>query len=455
MSPTPAASASLSTLPPELLLRVMEMLPTPRDLWLLVSADPRASRLVASASTGPAILDAVISRAVDADVVPPNMVHVLGLVALLRAGSSSSGRLLVPRPPVSLAALTCSSSWAQFRDAHLPTRRTMRPRYGQDSSSPAPPLREVLTGPGARYVSARQVLHLIRRVDCLAAECFDSFIARWMQTKPQHLVNKGDSYSFRPGGADTSVHVPGWKLRFEGYQYETRTGGPPTRAEMTLIQNGLWDLQLAWDLKAACGRSLHVADDCARLPWPSEDLRVVADMALSDLLLITGSQQTVATEAVASVRSFLQDRDEVLHGGEPTRLPSPAADRQGYYYSWPPYPGEELVGKKAGWGARWARTLCSRQDSPLRTMGFEPFRRLGIGIWSMERLAEFELLRPGEGASRSPKGELPDMNMYTNDMYFTWKSLLTADQAAELEASLDEDARVRAQTPQSSDGEAE
>ncbi|RDW68672.1 hypothetical protein BP5796_09329 [Coleophoma crateriformis] len=62
--------------------------------------------------------------------------------------------------------------------------------------------------------------------------------------------------------------------------------------------------------------------------------------------------------------------------------------------------------------------------SPLRYTTFKPFRKFGFAIWDRKRMFTLELLNPPYSVM---------LRNYDGELYFTWKSILSPDELAEIE----------------------
>ncbi|KFA55737.1 hypothetical protein S40293_10088 [Stachybotrys chartarum IBT 40293] len=247
-------------------------LPDLQSLDHLLLALPCALRLFHD--EGPRILEGVLNHAVKAESMAEQVTETMRLVSLVQS-------------PASLAVAAAGLN--AFKDAYIHNDTVkLKPNL---PSTKAPPLPVIFSNPAPGF-SARKLLLLSRRITSLAFDCFDFFYDQWKQATPQHLANPRDSYR------DGRPRLP-WRKSFQGCPYKFDPGGPPYWIEMQHILDGLWNVQLIYELN-------NTAKE-ARLPWPAADVALAGTLDPSTLFRLE------RLEAVVSVLYFFsQIRD--AHG---------------------------------------------------------------------------------------------------------------------------------------------
>ncbi|KAH9237540.1 hypothetical protein K456DRAFT_1940227 [Colletotrichum gloeosporioides 23] len=251
----------------------------------------------------------------------------------------------------------------------------------QDPSliSAAPSLAHLLRGQSPQLV--RGVLLTARRICCLMWACLDYYRT--------------------------------WRQNPRGRPYTPQPLSPPCWMEEQRVMRGFWRLQLLLDLKLATSED--------RLDWALKD----SHEGLSPDVLFAG--WTWQKEEFLTVVDFVDH----IQGGSilsqrSRSLPVPS---QAYASSrsWqdPAYPGVPPC-----WMIYIVK-LLKHPYSPIRGVPFWPYRQLGLAIWQQNKLEVLELsvVRCAPGGVHRPT--LP------GDQEFTWRSLLSQDLIAELQASME------------------
>ncbi|KFA81994.1 hypothetical protein S40288_10355 [Stachybotrys chartarum IBT 40288] len=271
-------------------------------------------------------------------------------------------------------------------------------------STKAPPLPVIFSNPAPGF-SARSLLLLSRRITSLAYDCFDFFHDQWKQATPQHLANPRDSYR------DGRPRLP-WRKSFQGCPYEFDPGGPPYWIEMQHILDGLWNVQLTYELNNAAKE--------ARLPWPAADVALAGTLDPSTLFRLD------RLEAVVSVLFFLsqtKDAHSVFRqlsrgfSDSPLQLPRPSARH------WPETTNlrKGPLHDCGGYSFVCAQIHSNDFISPFRDISFSAFRPLGLGLWSQSRLITGELVSQPLDVPGPPRAIVL---LSPSNKLFTWRSLL-------------------------------
>ncbi|KEY73908.1 hypothetical protein S7711_10199 [Stachybotrys chartarum IBT 7711] len=376
-------------------------LPDLQSLDRLLLALPCALRLFHD--EGPRILEGVLNHAVKAESMAEQVTETMRLVSLVQS-------------PASLAV--DAAGLDAFKDEYI-HNDTVKLKPNPPSTK-APPLPVIFSNPAPGF-SARKLLLLSRRITSLAYDCFDFFHDQWKQATPQHLANPRDSYR------DGRPRLP-WRKSFQGCPYEFDPGGPPYWIEMQHILDGLWNVQLTYELNNAAKE--------ARLPWPAADVALAGTLDPSTLFRLD------RLEAVVSVLFFLsqtKDAHSVFRqlsrgfSDSPLQLPRPSARH------WPETTNlrKGPLHDCGGYSFVCAQIHSNDFISPFRDISFSAFRPLGLGLWSQSRLITGELVSQPLDVPGPPRAIVL---LSPSNKLFTWRSLLRREDidahVAQLEAEV-------------------
>ncbi|KAM0345852.1 hypothetical protein ACHAPU_006206 [Fusarium lateritium] len=313
---------------------------------------------------------------------------------------------------------------------------------------------------GTQSFSPRKMLFLIRKIIALSEECFQFFHARLDGVKPQHLAHR--SYNLGPLPWNDRPDGQPWG---ESYEFDSGLVGPSWREMQSLIF-GFCNLQLRYELSNA----IHEG----RLDWPSSDVEVIRDLGSVEKCLpdsgawfLLNSWESVwsallyvqSLEGVPDESSCLGNVDaenrrlpftdpgfndprlNPLKGGY-LHLPQPKLDTPDF--KWPITASRQplLVNQDNSFAINCSYSIifnggCYAQDifcwggaaELAEGLSFRPFRRLGFGIWDVDRLGEMQMLdNPTRG--RKPK----IFEDWPENQLFTWISLLSPEEKEGLRA---------------------
>ncbi|KAF4848015.1 hypothetical protein CGCSCA4_v005293 [Colletotrichum siamense] len=384
----------MEDLPVEILEQILFSITDLRSLYHLVVASPAASRVFGSAEAGPKALDHVFGESM-----APEVITLVSLVSLIRTAS-------LEYPP--------APSVQDFVEKYTQCHKDRDPSL----ISAAPSLAHLLRGQPPHLI--RGVLLTARRICCLTWACLEYYRSQWASVTPCHLENG----PFAWGARDKA-----WRENPQGRPYTPQPLSPPCWMEEQRVMRGFWRLQLLLDLK--------LATSADRLDWALKN----SDEGLSPDVLFAG--WTWQKEEFLTVVDFVDH----IQGGSilSQRSRSLPAPSQTYASSrsWqdPAYPG--VV------DPRWPREVLSKDQppcwmiyivkllkhpySPIRGVPFWPYRQLGLAIWQQDKLEALEL----SFTSYASRGIGRPTSR--GDIVFTWRSLLSQDLIAELQASMEAD----------------
>ncbi|KAM5354662.1 hypothetical protein ACJ41O_001309 [Fusarium nematophilum] len=436
-----------ATLPPELIAPILAELPDLRDLYAITLSSPYVFHFMSS-RLGIDVLQTILQRPSFPDIRLASWIpYLLGLVALVRQSPSSLGDGVASFIATYIMPTVNQNQLGE----QVPELRCCPP-----DSLPKIRLRDVMKGEPHAF-TPREMLFLVWRIDKLAAACFNFFLHRMKDTRPQHLVDKTFSLSRLPW--DRRPDGRSW-----GESYAIDVGGEASWYEMQRLTLGFWTLQLCYELSNAASEG--------RLKWSDTDVDAVRAMGSGMCMPGVGkSSLWIAREPLWAAFIYVQhlegreeemscvgDTDVSNNGysvffntgfkplGDkyPLRLPSPRPETSAPRLDWPPaipppppfsckneqdaftyHCHKALLGCK---GLRWAGPILCPRGLVRLTEGllFRPFRRLGFGIWDDERLIRMEML---DDPMRRREGRF---SVWCQDQMFTWTSLLRPEEMEEL-----------------------
>lgn len=249
----------------------------------------------------------------------------------------------------------------------------------------------------------RRVLSIYAQIVHLTVACLDRYLEKFNALRPENIVDPETRY------LKDLKKTPPWTQRFESFKVPVSDYGPPVWEEEQRVSRSLWRIQLFYDLRTAAGQS--------RLGWPAEDVARLQIMKERDLFVKWSLRYEA--EEIYTVTEYLDHARAanlvVFHdpsgssGGcnrGPRRLPflrHPVERR------WPtprrpyPEPVTQMYKIDSGtFGLRQWQLLSEMPFSPLRTVKFDSYRRLGLALWCQERVQAIglsPLSRKGPGTS--------------------------------------------------------
>ncbi|KAJ5211728.1 uncharacterized protein N7498_003374 [Penicillium cinerascens] len=308
------------------------------------------------------------------------------------------------------------------------TVRDVCPRRLDDPRPTSPPLPNDLPD-NTPIPTIRRVLSIYAQIVHLTVACLDHYLERFNVLRPENIVDPETRYSMN------LKKTPPWTQRFESFKAPVSDHGPPVWEEEQRVSRALWRIQLFYDLRAAAGQS--------RLGWPAEDVARLQIMKERDLF-VNWSLRYEAEE-IYTVTEYLDHARAanivVFHdpsgsgcGGNrgPQRLPflrHPVERR----WPTPRRPFLEPVTQTytidfATLGLQQWQLLSEMRLSPLRTVKFDSYRRLGVALWCQERVQAIGL------APLNRKGPETSINLAL--WQFAWRSILDPREVVEVEKRL-------------------
>ncbi|RFU30695.1 hypothetical protein B7463_g5665, partial [Scytalidium lignicola] len=280
--------------------------------------------------------------------------------------------------------------------------------------------------------TVRRILSLHVQIVHLTVACLEHYLEKFNALRPENIVDPETRYS------RDLKKIPPWTQRFESFGVPVSDYGPPVWEEEQRVSRALWRIQLFYDLRTAAGRS--------RLGWPAEDVARLQNMKERNLFVKWSLRYEA--EEIQTVTEYLNHAPAanlfVSHdpsgssssGGcsrSPQRLPflrHPVERR------WPtprrpdPEPVTQTYKIDSGtFGLRQWQLLSEMPFSPLRTVKFDSYRRLGVALWCQGRVQAIGLSplnRKGPGTS----------SINLSLWQFAWRSILDPREVGEVEQRL-------------------
>ncbi|PTU21633.1 hypothetical protein P175DRAFT_0492274 [Aspergillus ochraceoroseus IBT 24754] len=259
----------------------------------------------------------------------------------------------------------------------------------------------------------RRILSVYAQISYLTSACIQLCLQRFQAIQPENIVNPEARYHATSGPRKDKI-AP-WKQTFESVQVPFHDFGPPTWDEEQRVSRALWRIQLFYDLRTAAAQS--------RLGWSSQDLKHLQSMHERDLYV--GGRSRYEPMEIDTVIDYLNHvrgagspRGDSSKASPPLRLPflSHPVKRK-----WPipkrPPPGSSHFKFSVdipAFGLKEYKVLAGLHFSPLRTVRFDFYRRLGIAFWCQKRIQEAGLCPTYPGAR----------SINVSSWLFAWRSIL-------------------------------
>jgi hypothetical protein len=430
----------LELLSPEILLDIITRLPGLDTLNNLLRASPRSRRLFNHEAL--TITEAVLSRA--DSLLPPQIQELIRAVILARSSALPFRTL---------------GDFLKFLRGNLPERRLMNP----PPTTALSPNSLVLIAPSPAILLS--IVATAHHISVLTHACLNSYLSRVRDPSfiTQHCHEKGFSYTHRYRLREK--WAPPWERVFVGTPVKMRDTGPPSWVEEMRVLRALWLIQLAGDVQ------ILATNDNNALGWPREDVERISSIEPEDLTLITElPPYHGGVEEVRTVTEYLEELEEqktvrpIAEEGLYYRLPRLLRDSTdaawttqepeactltwgnvGYTYDYgnkvvriepTPEIREHYSFPLASEGQDWGQTrnaldseapgtyffmnlTRNTYNSPLFSVKYDAFRRLGFGIWDQKRMHFLGLMN----------GAHPPYERH-EFYFFAWKSLLSAEEIA-------------------------
>lgn len=230
--------------------------------------------------------------------------------------------------------------------------------------------------------------------------------------------------------------IPAWDRRPEGQKYDLPHQEPPSWSEEQRVSRAFWHVLSFYNLR--------IAGIISKLNWPKKDLEKL--LAIGPIDLHTDLRgipaQKFPDEEVLTILDYIEEihMDDVsvnvLDGKSPISLLRPN-DRR--YWPAPLPPATHIERKRMilpTFPIAIFNSLTVNDWSPLKNVSFGSFRKLGFALWSRHRMADSGFDHPDPTNKNQQKRSL-------DSYYFTWRSILSAEEIEEVERPLRENIRHR------------
>ncbi|RYO84412.1 hypothetical protein DL764_009337 [Monosporascus ibericus] len=391
--------ASFESIPPEILLHIIRHVPDLRSLHSSALAAPSVFRLWGD--FGANILQTITSNRI---VTTPQVRDLILLVALLRSGE--------------MPAWSLDIFVEQF----------MRPTMMNQPPEPSC----VVPSPSACPFS---VLTTASRIYNLTQSCLEHYLDKLRAVQPRLRRPADPKFSYMAPYGPDELMVPGWQRQTDGVPYNTPYMGPASWEEAQVVLRAFWRLQMFHDFKRAALNSRLTA-------FPRLDVERIVGLRLEELFPCVHPHMTQYHE-ILSVSDYLQEPDasthlidrppgrKVDHMTGPPEIPKDA-------YCLVSYTGKvrHLSYVPDGlWRRPWIHPihqLIHDEQSPIRGVSFEVFRRLGFVLWDENRLAALGLAQTPPVRGQKPP---PVKGHWT--YWYSWRSILSKEELSQVEMRLE------------------
>lgn len=316
------------------------------------------------------------------------------------------------------------------------TAKDIRPQRPGDPRPTSAPLPHDLPD-NTPIPTIRRVLSICAQIAYLTVVCLEHYLEKFNALRPDNMVDPEARYS------RDLKRIPPWTQRFKSFKAPVNNYGPPVWEEEERVSCALWRNQLFYDLLTAAGQS--------RLSWPAEDLARLQSMKEQDLfvkwsLAYEAEEIQTVTEYLDHARAtnlvVSHDASGSSSGGCSRDPPRLLFLRQPVERRWPtprrpdPEPVTQSYKIDLGtFGLRQWQLLSETPFSPLRTVKFDSYRRLGVALWCQKRIQAIGL------SPLNRKGPEPSINLSL--WQFAWRSILDPREVGEVEKRLQNEWEVR------------
>ncbi|KAK8075257.1 hypothetical protein PG997_009920 [Apiospora hydei] len=278
----------------------------------------------------------------------------------------------------------------------------------------------------------RSFLATVNNIHAWSHACLDHLIQRSLQLRPSTLVSLG------PGGSP--------REQFQGAEghegHRPQNTGPPSWVEEQRMVKAFWRLQFFLELRGAGARGL--LDEA----WPRQDLDILLTsifgsfyevfeferqqlLTAYDFFVLATGRATTITASEVSLRDAA-DGLPIISKKEATTSSRPVlscAEQPSFGFREDIFDqGPEHL-DRTPMSYHFQDFMSSRdlQASPLLGVPFEPYRKFGFAIWDNRRMADLGFRAPKPGSM------VKNRTFY----YFRWRSILTEEELAQRQPSLD------------------
>ncbi|KAH8646796.1 hypothetical protein BX600DRAFT_503656 [Xylariales sp. PMI_506] len=288
-----------------------------------------------------------------------------------------------------------------------------------------------------------------RRIDYMVTKCLQFYLDRFRALRLFHLTDT--KFVFGSGnykGRSQPHYIGAWEQNPSQTAFPVYNIGSPTWLEEQRVLRAFWRFQLFNDLKTAREKSL--------LEWSDTDLKRLDEATVMDLhdpfgdyndfddsspepeLVLDEDHEPniyqqdtlVENEAVRYAMEYTE-AEQVVVPEDPvkTRKDWPIlveGEMDWEYFSYHNYAPHaffhEVMGSSHG-------QVINGPCSPIQHISFDPFRRLGFAIWSIERMVGYGFLQPIWNPEKSESENKP---FTRNSVLNAWRSVLSDDELAEV-----------------------
>lgn len=249
-------------------------------------------------------------------------------------------------------------------------------------------------------------LRLASDIERLTQSFFETHLNRVNGITPSHLLNPSFHFSYQP----LDDHP-------EGRPYRPAKCGPPSWVEHHRVYRALWRIQLYYDLAPSIESEEGPHRVWGRLtPWELDEIQCVYDHLQE-----------------------LQPPENDPSDSQPS-LSLPNIKPPNTTQLWVAQPPPEDHDTAVAWrqdleaadhvspGYNFFHGPCVRMpSSPLEKSSFRAFRRLGFGIWDLQKMAGLEMLNLPKKMNAPANGQWyvmgVDRRLSLDDLFFTWMSV--------------------------------
>jgi hypothetical protein len=208
----------------------------------------------------------------------------------------------------------------------------------------------------------------------------------------------------------------------EGRPYEIPAQEPPSWIEEHRVLRDMWLVQAFYETQKA---RLD-----GRLAWTEAEMALLEGLSAVDFYDLFAYR----AKQVLSVVDFFDHLSSERTSGTPMafRLPHPPCEDHGGFhlvcapelqFAFNEDKWEQGRGRLDShtWAWRFNRFVATGPRSPLPCISFEPYRRYGFAFWDNKRLTSLGVFH----------GDRARAMLQPDDLYFTWRSILTDEEIEE------------------------
>ncbi|KAH8803396.1 hypothetical protein F5884DRAFT_506855 [Xylogone sp. PMI_703] len=345
---------------------------------------------------------------------------------LIRAIFSKDNMCDQIRESISLIAMLGSCSFeypsidAFITDFIHATVRHIRAR--RIDEPPPPALLPTDLPDSTPILTIRRILSLYVQITYLTVSCLEHYLEKFNALQPDNIVNPTARYSIH------YEKILPWAQRFESFKACFEDYGPPIWEEEQRVFRAFWRVQLFYDLRSASRRSWF--------GWPVEDVIQLQNMKERDLFVNWNEYEAEEIQTVIEYINYARAANLLVphdSRGSSQRLP---LLRHPVERKWPtpqrpdPHPGLQCyeIDSRALGLHQW-ELLSNTRASPIRTVKFDSYRRLGVAFWCRKRIQ-------ASGLAPLDRSSLGRAAINLSLWLFAWRSILDPHEVEEVEQRL-------------------